>query len=257
MIEENSNFTHPANNKQKIWRYMDFTKFVDLLYTSSLFFSTAEILEDKFEGSISLPTANARMEAIQEIYKDIDEKRSDKLAIKLDYTKDPFSPLYQALKKQVCINCWHMSEYESAAMWKLYSKSNEGIAIQSTYKRLIGSLSHTDVSIHVGIVNYIDFENETFDFGSCLAPYVHKRKSFEHEKELRAFIWAVGGDNEKKCKVEDGGLKISIDLNELVEKIYISPSSPKWFTTLIQAMVEKHAHKLKVKSTDLNIEPLY
>ena len=34
------------------------------------------------------------------------------------------------------VNCWHINEHESAAMWDLYLKSNEGIAIQSTYQKL-------------------------------------------------------------------------------------------------------------------------
>ena len=53
-------------------------------------------------------------------------------------------------KLEMAINCWHMNDFESEAMWKLYLKSNEGIAIQSTYQRLIDSLSNTDLSIHIG-----------------------------------------------------------------------------------------------------------
>ena len=31
-----------------------------------------------------------------------------------------------------CVNCWHMSDQESDAMWKLYALAKSGIAIQST-----------------------------------------------------------------------------------------------------------------------------
>ena len=27
--------------------------------------------------------------------------------------------------KEVAVNCWHLNEHESAAMWKVYLKSNE------------------------------------------------------------------------------------------------------------------------------------
>ena len=42
--------------------------------------------------------------------------------------------------KYNAINCWHMNDHESAAMWKLYLKSNEGIAVQSTYETLRDSI---------------------------------------------------------------------------------------------------------------------
>lgn len=38
------------------------------------------------------------------------------------------------------ISCWHMNEYESAAMWKLYAKSSDAIAIQTTFQKLCESI---------------------------------------------------------------------------------------------------------------------
>jgi hypothetical protein len=34
------------------------------------------------------------------------------------------------------VNCWHMNEHESAAMWRLYSQADEAICVQSTFARL-------------------------------------------------------------------------------------------------------------------------
>ena len=39
-------------------------------------------------------------------------------------------------REEFAINCWHLNDHESAAMWKLYLKSNEGIVIQSTFTNL-------------------------------------------------------------------------------------------------------------------------
>ena len=40
-----------ANDEtKKIWRYMDFTKFVDVLVHEGLFFSCLDRLDDYFEG---------------------------------------------------------------------------------------------------------------------------------------------------------------------------------------------------------------
>ena len=43
-------FTTPANPGIKIWRYMDFTKFVSMLENGGLFFARADQLEDEFEA---------------------------------------------------------------------------------------------------------------------------------------------------------------------------------------------------------------
>ena len=40
------------------------------------------------------------------------------------------------LGNRFLVNSWHMNEYESAAMWDIYSTRDFGIAIRSTIKRL-------------------------------------------------------------------------------------------------------------------------
>ena len=52
MYKEHPSFTPPCNNAV-LWRYMDFTKFISLLDTSSLFFARADKLGDLFEGTYS------------------------------------------------------------------------------------------------------------------------------------------------------------------------------------------------------------
>jgi len=38
------------------------------------------------------------------------------------------------------INCWHISDHESVAMWKLYAAGAPGIAVRSTVERFASSL---------------------------------------------------------------------------------------------------------------------
>lgn len=57
-----------------------------------------------------------------------------------------------------------MNESESAAMWRLYARTEEAICIQSTYKRLRESLNEAPVKergqLFLGTVEYIDYEGE-------------------------------------------------------------------------------------------------
>ncbi len=53
-----------------------------------------------------------------------------------------------------------MNNYESAAMWDLYLKNGDGIAIQTTVLNFKNSLDVTDETIYLGEVNYIDYTEE-------------------------------------------------------------------------------------------------
>ncbi len=54
MIVQHSPFSEmPENLNQKIWRYIDFTKFCDLLLSSTVYFARADLLIDEFEGSLT------------------------------------------------------------------------------------------------------------------------------------------------------------------------------------------------------------
>lgn len=71
-------------------------------------------------------------------------------------------------------------------MWELYVRAGEGIAVQSTFDRLKRAFAFTDQGIYIGKVRYIDYRREkVLPNNSTIAPVFYKRKSFEHERELR------------------------------------------------------------------------
>ena len=46
-------FRQPDSNDIKLWRYMDFTKFMGMLCSKGLYFCRADCFEDPFEGTFS------------------------------------------------------------------------------------------------------------------------------------------------------------------------------------------------------------
>ncbi len=48
-------FSPPTELNIKIWRYMDLTQFVSMLEERGLLFTRADLLDDKFEGTMSRP----------------------------------------------------------------------------------------------------------------------------------------------------------------------------------------------------------
>ncbi|HEX2906788.1 MAG TPA: hypothetical protein VHO69_08010, partial [Phototrophicaceae bacterium] len=68
----------------KIWRYMDFVKFLSLIHREALFFPIAKKLEDRFEGSIGTLAGNAKIVGVI----------SDKTPVKLppSFEDAPYAP---------------------------------------------------------------------------------------------------------------------------------------------------------------------
>jgi hypothetical protein len=112
----------------------------------------------------------------------------------LDSLKGSPKDFYKQIYKRITVNCWHINEHESEAMWKLYSDSGKGIAIQTSIKSLRGAIDGIDdnILIQLGVVKYLDFHDRNLNPHDCIvdgtfAPLL-KRISYVHEKELRAYI---------------------------------------------------------------------
>lgn len=239
-------FLQPTDQNVLVWRYMDFTKFFSLVSTESLFLCRADLLGDPFEGSYS----KANIKLRPEVYKDLPEAVRDKIQQQMaDYAK--------WVRQWTYINCWHTSEYESAAMWQLYAKSDKAVALKTTYKNLIDSLPD---HVYVGLVQYIDYEEDWLPEGNVFYPFMHKRKSFAHEKEVRIVHQdlptsgkgiRVGAANDLE------GLSVPVDLDLLIERVYIAPTSPNWYFNLVVEVLKKYEISKALYSSKLDEEPVY
>lgn len=232
----------PEKESTKIWRYMDMTKLLAMLEDQALWFSDITCLkEDPLEGFLTRAT-------VREF-----RKLPDGLsAAEEERTKEVIEENLQFIKKSrnlLNVSSWHMNEHESAAMWRLYSKNNEGVAIQSTYKRLCESVKDAEEKVNIGVIKYVDEENDTFNWRNVIHYALHKRKSFEHEKELRAIVFSPS---------EGGGGHVKVDLKTIIEKVYVAPNSPNWVHELIKKIMKRYGlGEIPVEKSTLNNDPLY
>ena len=114
-------------------------------------------------------------------------------------------------------------------MWKLYVKNSNGVAIQSTFKRLAESFREGTDNVYIGKVKYVDYMTELIPEGNSFYPFLYKRKSFAHESELRAIIQRMvvkQGSQEVDWEKEicEIGIYVPVDIDVLVERIFISSS---------------------------------
>lgn len=224
-----------------LWRYMDFTKFVSLVSSQALFFAKPDMFDDPFEGEFA--DAN-KAEVDEDIHQKLPDVMLKSVEDSTGISPDSFrrsmrDKVIAGQKSDVAINCWHINPYESAAMWKLYSKSNDGIAVQSTYGRLSDCFRNTTLNVYIGRVNYINYANDKME--TPFDSFLYKRKSFEYENELRAVIYWRRAYQNQEVQVEhySGGVYIPVDLHTLVQKVYIAPNAPLWLADLTHTLLKQ------------------
>jgi hypothetical protein len=253
-VEEHESFKTPTNKDVQIWRYMDLAKYLAILQRRSLFFPRATLLGDTFEGSSTKMMVAYRQHIIA-------NRNTDPALAAYKNLPDNYDDIMREFTKQMAsshlICCWHMNEHESAAMWSLYSQSNGGVCIQSTYRRLRSCLPKC---VFIGEVKYIDYQTEGFFPRQGFNFILHKRKSFEHERELRAVFWDRLGTPEAqpyKAKIEASGIWIEVNLSSLIERVYISPTAEPWLARVIQEVTAKYELSVPVLQSALGESPLY
>jgi len=256
--QEHYVFESPEENT-KIWHYMNFTKFLSLLEKKALYFVTVEKLseDDKFEGSIPVLDAALLQKAREFKRKEFEKIYGPAALEKLFGQIKEGQPLFtdKFMMRSTLINCWHMNTTEYAAMWKLYAKTiliDEGVAIQSTFKRLAESFRNYADPVYIGKVKYIDYLKDRIHLENAFYPFVFKRKSFEYERELRACIFKI-----TPYPFKDKGEYIPVELNELIERIYVSPTAEDGFKELVESVVSRYDLDKNVIRSDLAAKPLY
>ena len=266
----------PPKDDATLWRYMSLEKFVNILKTKSLFFTRADKFDDPFEGFVP--------SEIRDSY----EKSAKRVAPNEDIVK-LLMKVNEDSRKYVMCNCWHQNPVESMAMWDKYHMRNSGIVIKTTMRDLKNSLSDSK-NVFIGKVEYFYSKNYDFDYknrlghsGSLLNqkwtyfPYFHKRKAFEHEREVRMIIdiepfvrraldqeipedvsllqkYISEIEFPDICKV---GKPLKVNVNKVINKIIISPYCDNWITETVKSVVHQYGFDFSVNSSILLNAPTF
>jgi hypothetical protein len=114
----------------------------------------------------------------------------------------------------------------------------------------------TKEPIFVGTVNYIDYEHETIPHNEVLSPFLYKRKSYEHEHEVRAVLLRLPADGGRALRATiTHGVNVDVSLRVLIDNIYVAPNTEKWVVDTIQSAVHHYGCKYKVMPSRLDAKP--
>lgn len=297
-------FVPAPSEDAKLWRYMSLPKFLSLLQTKSLFLCNLEVMarSDPFEGALpSSRFKHRNWETIADLPDSVRGRlpgflRKDESDLEIgfqrlkDLAESRIRQAY-AYRRSYFINCWHLNEHESSAMWDVYSRRNEGIAIVSTESNFMAAFENIDHDVMGGIVSYGNYDDKDFeiDESNGLTPIVHKRNSFSYEREYRLaywdtsvthkqlhaengfFIWGdkiipdiagsgvitVGRSAGEIEKIEPKpGVHLQCRLDKLVDEIYVSPLAEDWFYEIIKDIVGKYELDVPIIRSSIASEPL-
>jgi hypothetical protein len=220
------------NPNNIIRRYMDLPGFVNLLLTKAIYLCRVDLFPDKIEGAFT-PSIQQQ---IEDAYIDYDIK-GDQATFRAH------------LKQGVFISCWTLSADDNMALWKLYGKQNDCIAITSTIDRLLSAMNKYDGKGRLALrrVKYVKhWKNPPIKINPYSRVFEYKSIGYRFEEEVRIILdqyHETLDDNPKDTHVE-----LPVVIDTLIRSVVISPESSKWFKATVQDIVQKYGHKFPVRA---------
>lgn len=255
----------PLQHDAIIWRYLDLEKYYSFLKEKALFFCRADKFSDPFEGSLPKIEAEHRIKEELRSAKllglDFDEEKSTTIVADL-------GKMHRDLKKNTVVNCWHINNNESDAMWRLYLKDNEGVAIQTTCKLIYDIIEKAKERIGLSKIRYINYETDIWFHRTeyphtnynTFIPFIHKRIEFAQENEFRLL---------HELEIEDDidefwnrqpnhkGVFVQVDPCKIIQKIYLPPTIDRKAVRRIEEISKEFGFNFQLEKSKLSYEPLY
>lgn len=233
IVEVGSPYAPPHGNTI-LWRYMGLEKFLSLIHSECLHFAHASTLTDRTE--ITIPPAALAAQRTQLEQKGLKGRDLEEELI-------AFSLPLHASRDGVLLSCWSANRTESYALWKIYLDGSQGgVAIKTTMSRLKRALSRgadeVVSRVYIGKVRY-GTEVDPLDL-TPLSLSLTKSQFYEYEREVRLISLQPGrSEGGVPSRLYKDGYQVPVDLDTLIESIYLSPFAGGWFEHTFRAVVER------------------
>jgi hypothetical protein len=226
-------FPQPDNLDTPVWRYMDFGSLVAILLHNELPLVRVDQFPDEFEGTFPRLAVD----------KFVDWLRRGGVASDADielHMKN-FRVWSPAARKTTFVSCWRLDDHESEAMWRIYCKTDSGVAIVLPYRHLFSAAPYP--STLVGLVTYMNYRAESFEPGNQFSLVMHKRLEFSYEAEVRIARYVPSIEKGEYVEPPAGSpLVVQMPFDSmLIQKIVVSPYARSWFTETVREAVQRIA----------------
>ncbi|WP_339158309.1 hypothetical protein MKX50_02405 [Paenibacillus sp. FSL W8-0186] len=217
---------------------MDFSKFLSIIESGSLFLTKVNKMSDLLEGKYPMKTRQswerAHMHLPQFLRDIIIENQTEN---------------YKSLSETTYISCWRADDKTSYHMWDAYTKGIDGIAIKSTTKRLHGGLfkfrAEIGLPVHIAKVFYVDFNKDASANDLLIYQFINKSKDYRHEKEFRAILMEglipTTNFNREALRINhENGIGYPVDINLLIDEVHITPFASKDYKRNVEELLLKY-----------------
>ena len=142
------------------------------------------------------------------------------------------------------------------------SHKSGGVALESSFSRLKAALDPT-ASLWSGMVAYTDQSKRPISFAQFPANVMIKRPAFASEREFRLGYIYLNDDREEPGSTDADlarqppGVALSVQLNELLTRIVISPDAGAAFIDAVGALGSKYGIAAPIVRSSLNAPPLF
>lgn len=246
MYKADNRFESPENDA-RLWRYMNFTKFVSMLQKKALFFPKASILEP-YEGK----THSDRMLKLFKAMDELQGKSSQTLKeVELENRRQDL------VRELILINSWHEYPHESYAMWKIYVNNDEGLAVNTTFSNFKKSFDvEKRHDVYIGKTHYWKKRNKDY-----LSYFFDKKPEYSYEQEVRAVVDLFSSYERNKDGflstkfgkelILQNGLYVKTNLDLLIKRVVISPYAPPWLKELVEDVLKKYKLNAEVVPSEM------
>ncbi|MCA9215598.1 MAG: hypothetical protein KDB27_21180 [Planctomycetales bacterium] len=222
-----------ASPETTVWRYMRLERFLPLL-KNNMYFARPIQFDDRWEGMFP-PSYLRQLHSNNETHRDL-PLMTEHLAARRNMHRHAHF-----------VSCWHISEFESDAMWRLYGLAPEGIAIKST----VGDLLECFRPHGSGVVQYYDqtADQQTSNIFSGPHDILWKRQDFAWEREYR--IW-FDDDKMIDAFTKEGNIAVSqvegeffpfTDAQQLIKEIVVAPFVSNEQVEILKAVLAQNMRK--------------
>ncbi len=221
-------------------RYLDLPRFINFLKTSSLYLCRSDLFPDKFEGSFT----PAIREAISAAYK----------KNRIEYGYEEFK---KELREGVFLNCWSLGIDDNMALWQLYGKTDDCVAITTTVSKLATAIKRFTGSGYLSI-RKVDYIRHWKDPAIVVNPYSsvfrYKVVGYKFENEVRVILDRFEATFESPDK--EDGVSIHVDLSIFLRSIVVSPECSHWFREVVKDIASKYGVSCPIRVSSMSRKPI-
>jgi len=196
---------------ETLWRYLDLSKFEDLLVTSTLYFSRPDRFKDPFEGRFTHGNDTGPSES-DRIFRQLYRFQGDHKEL---------SSYHDTHRMVVFISCWHRNTHDTLKMWNAYTEASDSVVVSTT----VGALrAHLPATIMQHGVTYKPIEKPRTEF-SHNSLFFYKPSDYSFEREYRLLRSPAEDESFIPDRDTDMFRRIPIPLSKVIHRVIVHPAA--------------------------------